>query len=485
MVELVKKKLNKLIGLKKETFNELIKRKEIAVVRPRLIPTYRVGDEMAITSVLLSALRLIKEFRYEFLSNAKISKRGKMYVYTEVVFSEFPESRIDGLLIIVKSGVIRDAAILEVKNGNDKLDRNQLERYQQIARKLEIPTFITVSNEFVTEPSQSPVTLKQYKSISTYHFSWTYLLTIAHVLLYKNAANIEDEDQVETMKEVVRYFETDKSGVVGYSRMSSDWVQTVDNINKGGVLKVSDKEVVGAVRSWQQQERDMALALSRAIGFLVESGEAKYKGNLQQRVDDDRKALVSSRKLESNFKVRGAASDIKAHVIFDKRTIEMSVSLKVPGDKTAKGQIGWFKRQMELCWKRQPLLIEGMTKGLYLETCIKSARLNGRFPLSAFENMIESCYGKELREFRIIYVRDLGSRFSSARKFVELSECMLKDFYNGIVQHLVRWEPSAPKVTPKESNKEEEAFIEEVNRGEFEECANDESIRISRTNALF
>jgi len=78
MVHLVKKKLGKLVGLKKEAFNELIKAKEISVVRPRLLPVYKLGDEMALTSVLLSALRLVKEFREQFLRTAKMSKGTKV-----------------------------------------------------------------------------------------------------------------------------------------------------------------------------------------------------------------------------------------------------------------------------------------------------------------------------------------------------------------------------------------------------------------------
>ena len=175
MVELVKKKLTKIVGIKKEQFNDFIKQKEISVVKSRLIPMYKLGDEMALTSVLLSSLRLVKEFRQQVFANAKMSRGGKAYFYTEVSFAEFPESRVDGLILVVKSGVIKDAAILEVKNGRDKLDQKQLERYQQIARKYSIPNFITISNEFVTEPSQSPLPLKSYKTIDMYHFSWSYL----------------------------------------------------------------------------------------------------------------------------------------------------------------------------------------------------------------------------------------------------------------------------------------------------------------------
>lgn len=105
--------------------------------------------------------------------------------------------------------------------------------------------------------------------------------------------NIEDEDQVEIMKEVVRYFESEKTGVIGYGRMSPEWTQTIEKIKDGALIRASDETVTGAVRSWQQQEKDMALALSRAIGFIVECGEARYKGNMPLRLEEDCKKLVA------------------------------------------------------------------------------------------------------------------------------------------------------------------------------------------------
>ena len=119
VVELTHKKVGKLIGLKKSDFNDLIKAKEITLRKPRLIPVYKLGDEMALTSVLLASLRLVKEFKESILSEAKMQKGGTLYVYSEVEFKEFPDSRIDGLILIVKAGTIRDAAIIEVKNGKN------------------------------------------------------------------------------------------------------------------------------------------------------------------------------------------------------------------------------------------------------------------------------------------------------------------------------------------------------------------------------
>ena len=83
------KKLTKLIGLKKSEFDNFVAEGALTLRKAHLIPTLKVGDEMALTSILLSAVRLIKEFRYHLLNDLKMIKGGKIFTYTEVEFSEF------------------------------------------------------------------------------------------------------------------------------------------------------------------------------------------------------------------------------------------------------------------------------------------------------------------------------------------------------------------------------------------------------------
>ena len=165
------KPLTKIIGLKKSEFDEFIKNGELQIREARLIPFSKPGDEMALTSVILSSLRLIKEFRKKILSDAKMMIGGQIYVFTEIVFSQFPELRVDGLLIIVKGGIIKDAALFEMKNGSNDIEQEQIEDYLKIAKTYDIPKLITVSNQFVSEPTQSPINTKPPKNIGLYHFS--------------------------------------------------------------------------------------------------------------------------------------------------------------------------------------------------------------------------------------------------------------------------------------------------------------------------
>lgn len=447
------KKFTKIIGLEKGEFDEFVESGELQLRKAHLIPFSKPGDEMALTSVVLSSLKLIKEFRKTILSECKMMTGGQIYVFTELIFPQFPDSRVDGLLIVVKSGVIKDAAIFEMKNGSNEIEKDQIEHYLSIAKSYSIPRFITVSNQFVSDPTQFPINVKQTKMVDLYHFSWSYILTLAHILLIDNDNNIEDVDQVEIMKEVVSYLEYDKSGVCGFNQMKAGWSSVVEKINSGTRLKKDDPEVNDTLISWQQEEKDMALILSKSLGVFVNSGESKYKGDLKSRLESDRKRLINDKILVSMLKIRGAVSDIKIKALFEKRVIEMSVSLTAPQDKTVRGQLGWIRHQLECCSRKNERTFQKIKDEILLEIVIKNTSKSDRVEIERIDSIYDEVKQKEIKEFRILYIKDFGKQFSSRSKFVEIIEEMLMNYYSGIIQLLSKWEPPTPKMIEKtESN---------------------------------
>ena len=203
------------------------------------------------------------------------------------------------MILIVRGGKIVDAVVIEVKNKSNELNPQQIIDYVKIAQAYKISKVLTISNQFVNFPTQSPINIRTPKSVSLYHLSWSYILTLAHILLIDNDTNIEDEDQVEIMREVVHYFEAPKSGVVGFNRMKQGWVEVSQKINAGASLKIKDNAVDETVSSWIEEERDMALKLSRELGLLVKSGQKKYKNDLTARINYEKRKLVKERYLDS------------------------------------------------------------------------------------------------------------------------------------------------------------------------------------------
>ena len=70
------KKINKLIGLKKIEFDNYVDSGKITLSDSRLIPILKTGDEMALTSIIMSSFRLIKEFKDKVFREAKIKRGG-------------------------------------------------------------------------------------------------------------------------------------------------------------------------------------------------------------------------------------------------------------------------------------------------------------------------------------------------------------------------------------------------------------------------
>ena len=445
--------LKKLIGIKKSEFDQLVKDRIIHLRSARLIPLINPGKEEALTSIFLSSLTLVDEFRSDVSSVIGLPKGGQLYVYTEVVFPDTDNLRVDGLILIVKGGVIKSGAILEMKNGTATLDKDQINNYIKIAKGLQIPKMVTVSNELVLEPTQSPLGAKKTpKGIDLYHLSWQFIRTLARIRLFDNDKNIEDEDQVKIMNEVVRYLENDKSGVgrAGFTQMKSGWKNVVDKVTNQATLKKNDPDLIETIESWVQEERDLALKLSCELGDLVRTDARKYKGNIQARIDDDINTFLKTQSLSSTLSVQAAVSDISIHSNFQFRTVEISVDITPPQDKTIRGQLGWIKSQIENRQLKKKAIEDpsslSILSDLHIQLYFKNTRKPYRFPYNMLDNQVDECKGKEIKKVSILQIKNFGNNFGSAKKFIVLLESMLPVFYKEIIQHLKNWVKPAPKI---------------------------------------
>ncbi|MBC8206096.1 MAG: hypothetical protein ISR84_00180 [Kiritimatiellales bacterium] len=460
-------KFNKLVGTKKTDFDLLVSEKVILLRSARLIPLINPGKEEALTSIFLSSLILIDEFKKDIFSNLGLPAGGQLYVYTEIVFPNTDNLRLDGLILIVSGGVIKSAAILEVKNGNSTLNKDQISSYLKIAKSLQIPKLITISNEFVSEPTQSP--LKKIfvpKNIDLYHLSWQFIRTLARIRLFDNDTNIADEDQVRIMNEVVLYLENEKSGVgkLGFSQMKPGWKAIAEKVTSQATITKSDRELTETIESWIQEERDIALKLSCSLGTLVRTDARKFKGDMQARIDNDTEIFLKNKTLSSTLSIQSAVSDIEINANFTHKTVEMSVALLPPQDKTPRGQLGWIKTQVENKQLKKRLAEHPETpsilRELFVELSFKNARTKYRFPYCELEEQAQAIKGREIKSVSIINVKSFGKHFAAPVKFVELIEVMLPRFYTDIAQYLRNWIPPAPQM-PAPSTEDSAPVIED------------------------
>jgi len=439
---MMKKSLKKLINLSLDDFYELHQLGLIQYQEARLIPLLKTGDEGALTSIFLSSIRLVKEFRDDIYREIKLSRVGYSLYLTEVVFIDIDKSsRIDGLILVVSKNIIKDAVVFEMKNKNNNLDKEQIERYIGVSKRIGIDKMVTISNEFVSDSTQSPVQIKPPKNFNLYHFSWTYLMTKGQLLLFKNDQNIEDEDQVEIMKEVLHYLEAPASGVAGYHSMKPGWKETVDKIGNRIPLKLNDPDLIEAVESWHEEEKDMALLLSRKLGVFVRS-TARDKDSIK----NSSKSLKDDQYLSGNLSIKNSVSDIKIGLDFEIASVSMSVKVNPPMDKGTKARITWLYKQLDNAKKKNPLVFETIENGLIIEANIKHARQHTKISWQQLDLLFEEVNGKEIQAFNIVYINKFGKSFSSNKKFIVSIEKMVLEYYAGIVQYLTNWNRPAPKL---------------------------------------
>lgn len=438
---MIKKNITKLVGLKKEDFDFFISTGQIIVQPARLIPALTTGHESALTSIFLSTVRLVKEYRDELFKEIKLSRSGKVFFYTEASFPDINKSRIDGLIMVVVKGVITDAAFFEMKNKSNGIDKGQIEAYLDISKKLKVGKLVTVSNEFVADSSQSPINIKVPKSVNLFHFSWTYLITKGQLLLFKNDHNIEDEDQVEIMAEALHYFENPISGISGYTQMKPGWKELAENIRAQKPLKQSDQYIEDAVLSWYEEEKDMALLMSRKLGILVKSS-TRNKDSLKR----DIKRIVSENYINGTLSIKNSVSDIKITAEFERRVVSMGIKIIPPLDKGNGARITWIGKQLENCRKKGAAAFNKLEKDIWVEADIKYAKTNIKVKLSELDTLSEQTKGKEIQAFHIVAVSSFGANFASAKKFIVQIEDMILAYYEGVEQHVATWNRPAPKI---------------------------------------
>lgn len=438
---MIKKKFNKLIGLKKTDFDFFVSTGQIHKQNARLIPTLKTGDEMALTSIFLSTVRLVHEYEHDIFKEIKISRSGKAYFYTEVCFPEIDKCRIDGLIITVVSGVIKDAVFFEMKNKNNSIDSTQVEKYIGISKKIGVNKLVTVSNQYVADSKLSPANVKVPRNFNLYHFSWTYLLTKGQLLLFKNENIIEDADQIEIMREALHYFESKVSGVSGYTRMKPGWKELCESIRAQITLKVSDTYIEDAILSWYEEEKDLALLLSRKLGVMVKSS-SKTKDSLK----NDVRKLIKTNNLNGSLSIKNSVSDIKINLDFERRGVTMSIKVIPPLDRGSIAKISWISRQLENCKKKSEQSFLKLSNYIWIEADIKYARTNLKVKLDELDNLKEEAKGSDIQAFHVVLMDGFGANFASVRKFIELIDAITLNYYEGIVQHMTNWNRPAPKL---------------------------------------
>lgn len=429
----------------------------------RLIPTLADSKkEERATSILLAALMSVFEFRNAMLQsvNQRVGKRAKLEAWTEVVFKDeqpikkkrSPDDRPDGL-ITLNTGQKQWHALIEAKVGNDAVGEEQLLKYIKQAKEHGVNAVITITNQFVALPTHHPVPInkKHLRSVEIFHWSWTYIVTMAQLLLAQD--KIESQDQRFILHEVVKYLEDPSSGKVGFTSMNPEWKTVVQSAFNNTKLNKNSEEVINTVSSWHQEQRELCLQMWPLVGEKVDIKLPRaHKNDPKQRLADDCEKLANDHNLTSTIAIPNAASDLYVTINLSKKSITCSMRLEAPKDKkSSSAKINWLTRQLPQNEKNPPIRIKAIRKGQAMDTD-KPLEEVRQYPTILDADNTDS----QPVSFEVFTSHDLGAKFSGNRVFIEQLEKIVPDFYRYAGQHLKAWVAPAPRVKQVEQDPEEE-----------------------------
>lgn len=417
--------------------------------RARLFPI--VGDgakERRITSILLALLPIMPELAEKLLASCEVrlGKLSKVDTFVEVPLGS-DALRPDG---IIKITTARSSwtALVESKIGKAVLEENQVAEYVKLAREFGVDAVITISNQFVARPDHPPVqlTAKQLGKVKLFHWSWIGVQTNCELL--RGAESVEDKERIYMLEEFLKFLEHNSTGVDRFIQMNRGWPDVSRAVSSNQQLRKNDENVAETVAAWFQEQHDLSLQLSRKIARDVKIRISnKHKRDPVERLRDGIDQLIKDHTLSVSFPVENAAGDVVIIADLARRTVTASMSVKAPEDrKSTRARLNWLLRML----KGEEKLFNSAKAGKFL--------IHARWPsVSATTSATVADLMKDpdllpvghksasARSFEIHMVEELGARFASRKKFIEITEALLDEFYLIFVSKIKQWQPPPPQ----------------------------------------
>ena len=431
--------------------------------KARLIPSISDSKkEEKATSVLLASFRVVPAFALEILKDAQAlcGKTAKLDCYTEVAF-ETPDKkqiRPDGL-ITIRQGAKKWSALIESKIGNAELESGQIEQYLDLAKDNKIDALITISNQFVAKPSFHAVSINKTKTrkVGLFHFSWISLVSKA--ILIEATKGVDDPEQVFILEELVRYLQSDTSGVSPFNNMGQNWKNLCVQTQQGATISKNSDETLDVINNWHQLLRYnsliMSQKLSQPVTWLLNK---RQSGDVEYHINSDIETLIKkSHQLLAKFEIPNTAAPIEITADFLRRQIIFTLTLDAPADrKKPTACINWLTKQLKTL-AGLDVSIRAIWPGRTPPTT------STLVPLFEEPEIIVPDNIKVIpNKLEIIHFRELAGKFSGTKNFVQEFMDSFEVFYEKVVQNIEAWKPKPPKLEKdsKENNKTAESKTE-------------------------
>jgi hypothetical protein len=409
----------------------------------RLIPVSGIRNaeeqERRSTSALLAVLSAVDEFGSAFVKPYGAHK-GRFETYIEIPFdlADGRSVRPDGLIRTTR-GKRSWTALIEVKTGNNELNREQIEAYLDLAKEQGFDCVITISNQVARIPGEHPIEVdkRKLKKVALHHLSWSRVLTEA--VLQKSYRGVTDPDQAWILGELIRYLEHPNAGAVDFNDMGKHWVGVRDAV-KNGTLRRSDRKAVEVAGKWEELVSFVALRLGRKLGTDVQEVlSTKERKNLSIRIANIVDAMVVQGLMPGGIRIPSTVGDIALKADLLAQQIVVSVSINAPKTGRTTTRINWLLRQLKSTSPDVRLDSWGMRSRASMSDLLGNVRKN--------QSLLIPMDNRELVSFTVSLIRPMGlKRVVGKRSFIDSVLDTFDDFYRDVVQHLKEWQPTAPKL---------------------------------------
>ena len=400
--------------------------------------------EQRATSAMLAVLGIVRPFSQALLTPLGASRADKAVVETfiETSFKTGTGSTVrpDGLIRVSYGKQDPWVALVEVKTGSSKLDSNQLEGYVDVAKENDFDCVISISNEIPPSPGLHPsgLKLRANSKVDLHHISWTRVLTTA--VMEKLHRGIDDPEQAWILGELIRYLEHPSSGAVGFDDMGENWLPIRDGAREGTLNRRSDG-ITEIAQRWDQLLGFASLKLGADIGRDVcEVIPRAHQADPTLRTKAFVESIADSGRLEGALRIPDTIADLDIEVDLKARQNILSTTVEAPGDKGAKGRIGWLVRQ--LTEAPGELVIEAYTK---------NARSGMAAKLEDVREDSSVLIGDDKKDpvkFRLVARSEMGLGRKVGKKpgFAKAIINSIEAFYGDILQNLTAYQAKAPQI---------------------------------------
>ena len=402
--------------------------------RSRLFPNGNSDNEVATTSIFLSSLCAVKEYREELLSEIGVKKirnqNVNLYAYTELE-NITSEERPDGLLVVTSgklNPIIEWACFVEVKVGSNLLEESQVDRYATFAREVGINNIITISNELVTCPLDGPIKLRK-RSFNLYHWSWAFLKVSALRLIRSNA--IEDEDHIFILQELRKFIDGHKR-LNNYVNMGKDWKDAVTKVHSHSVeQKIDIDSLEHIVDSYIQEEKDISLQLTAKSGIHI---ELITKGDRKEAVA---KMLQTKKIITSQFMLdKDKNNSFFIDIDFIRQEVRCYTHITVSRGKAQAQTTKLIKLFEDDSGYTDDILVNAFyirNRSNYSDTSLASL-LEEKYQSEPY-GVIDKSLGDEIKFFEVKTRDLLGRDFKSTKNFIVKLESVAYRFLTQVVIH--------------------------------------------------